>query len=460
MKRSESGRFFIAPPWAGAAVLALAAALVYLPAMRGGFIWDDDSLVTENPAVKTINGLFSIWFGNWQVDYIPLTMSSFWVEWHLWGPHAAGYHIVNVLLHAANAVLLWRVLKCLGVPGSWLAALLFAVHPVCAASVAWIAERKNTLSMFFYLLSLGWFLRFDDAVHSPVKTRNTGRLPWCSLAAFALALLAKSSVAVLPAVLLLFIWWRRGRVTREDLRRCIPFFVLAVVMALAAMGIQSRAVRGGVGVIHDSLWVRLIGGSWAVWFYLGKIALPTGLTMIYPRWEIDPRAAISYLPAVLYAGLLFVFWRWRKSWGRPCLFAFGYFTVALAPALGVVDMAFFSSSRVADHFQYLAIPGILALIASLARRKRLVASARAAGVVVGVLAFLTCQHNKALADSRALWEDNLEKNPNSWKVCMNLHDALLREGKTEEAVKYKEKADALLRSAAEKTGRQGETPSS
>ena len=438
------------PPWAGAAFLVLVTVLVYVPAMRGGFIWDDAGLLTENPAVKTIDGLYSIWFGNWAVDYIPLTLSSFWLEWHLWGLHPAGYHIVNVLLHAANALLLWRVLKSLGLPGSWLAALLFAVHPVCASSVAWIAERKNTLSMFFYLLSLWWFLRFDETAHSDVQTEKNQRWLRCSLAAFFLALLAKSSVAVLPVVLLLFVWWRRGRVTRRDLDRCIPFFVLAVLMALVAVAVQSRAVRGGVGVIHDSLWVRLLGGSWAVWFYLGKIVLPTGLTMIYPRWEIDPRSVLSYLPALLFAGLLVLFWRRRRSWGRPCMFAFGYFVVALAPALGMVDIAFFSSSRAADHFQYFALPGILALLAALARHKRRVAPALAAGMAVAVLACLACRHASVLADERTLWEDNLAKNPNSWKVCMNLSVVLLQEGDTERAAELKNRADALLRSSAGK----------
>lgn len=428
----------------GAAVLALVTLLVYVPAMGGGFIWDDDTLLTANPAVKTIDGLYSIWFGNWAEDYVPLTLSSFWAEWHLWGAHPAGYHIVNIILHAGSAVLLWRVLKLLGVPGCWLAALLFAVHPVCAASVTWIAERKNTLSMFYYLLSLWGFLRCDDLLHAPGGNGNSARGSGFSLAAFFLALLAKSSVAVLPAVLLLFVWWRRGRVTRRDLERCIPFFVLAALMALMALAVQSKAVHGGVGVIHDNLWVRLIGGSWAVWFYLGKIVAPVGLTMIYPRWVIDPRAAVSYLPALALAGLLFLLWRRRKSWGRPFLFALLYFLLALAPVLGMVDLAFFSNSRVADHLQYLALPGIIALIAALARPWRRIAPALAAALAVAALVWLTCRHEAVLANGERLWTDNYAKNPKSWKVCMNLSEALLEEHKTEEAIEWKKRADALL----------------
>jgi hypothetical protein len=173
--------------------------------------------------------------------------------------------------------------------------------------------------------------------------------------------------------------------------------------------------------------------------------------MIYPRWEIDPRAAVSYLPAFLLAGFFILIWRRRRSWGRPFLFAAGYFVVALAPALGLVDMAFFSNSRVADHFQYLALPGIVALIAALARQRRRIAPALAAGMAVAVLAFLTCRHEKVLADGRTLWEDNLAKNPNSWKVCMNLSVIYLQEGRTEEAVKLKNQADTLLRAGKAKS---------
>ena len=318
--------------------------------------------------------------------------------------------------------------------------------------MTWIAERKNTLSMFFYLLSLGWFLRFDESVHSPVKTgKRHGGCSGFSVAAFALALLAKSSVAVLPAVLLLFVWWRRGRVTRRDLDRCIPFFILAVLMALVAVAIQSRAVRGGVGVIHDSLWVRLIGGSWAVWFYLGKIVLPAGLTMIYPRWDIDPRAAVSYLPALLLAGLLFLFWRRRRSWGRPFLFAVRLFHVGAGPGAGDGGHGVFFQFQGRGPFPISGPSGDPRLDRRPGAARRRIAPALAAGMAVAVLAFLTCRHEKVLANGRTLWEDNLAKNPNSWKVCMNLSVIFLQEGKTEEAIKLKNQADTLLRAGKAKS---------
>jgi len=429
--------------------LVLVVILVYLPAICGGFIWDDDRLLTGNPAVKTADGLYSIWFGNWAEDYVPLTLSSFWVEWHLWGAHPLGYHVINVLLHAGNAVLLWLVLRRLQIPGCWLAALLFAVHPVCVESVAWISERKNVLSQFFYLWSIFWYLRGEDTA-AEAGGQNETRWYFLSLAAFFLALLAKSSVAVLPAVLLLLVWWQRGQVTKKDLDRCTPFFILAVLMGLMAIAVQSRAVHGGVGVIHDSLLVRLLGGSWAVWFYLGKAFVPTNLMMIYARWEIDPGAAMSYAPAILLAGLMFAFWRWRRGWGRPFFFAFAYFVVALAPALGLIDLAFFSNSRVADHLQYLALPGIAALFAAFLQRKLFWDGRLAAWVLAVVLATMTIHREIVMCDGRKLWEDNLAKNPNSWKACMNLSVILLEEGHTNEASVLSARANELLRSA-EKT---------
>ena len=206
-----------------AAALVAITFLAYLPAMRGGFIWNDDTFLTRNPLIKTPDGLRRLWFTTDPPDYFPLTSTSLWLEWRLWGMNPARYHVVNVLLHALSAVLLWRVLKRLKAPGAWLAGLIFAVHPVNVESVAWITERKNTLAMVLYMASLLAYLKFDEdgALRAYVVT----------LGLFLLALLAKTSVIMLPAVLLLCAWWRRGRIGRKDILRATPFAAVSGALA-------------------------------------------------------------------------------------------------------------------------------------------------------------------------------------------------------------------------------------
>src|SRR5208283_5191433 len=159
----------------------------------------------NNPLLKSARGLHDIWLGKNLTDYHPLTYSVFWLEWRCWGMNPAGYHAVNILLHAASVILLWLVLRKLRIPGSWLAALLFGVHPVCVASVAWIAELKNTLSMLFYLAALFCWLRSEEPALAGAAARSGEELNprWYALALlfFLLALLAKVSVVVLPVVL-------------------------------------------------------------------------------------------------------------------------------------------------------------------------------------------------------------------------------------------------------------------
>jgi len=486
--------------WAGAALLMLVTVLVYLPSMRAGFIWDDDTMLTQNPAVKSADGLYSIWLTSWSGDYVPLTTSSFWLEWHLWQANPAGHHLINILLHAANAALLWRVLARLRVTGAWLAALLFAIHPVCAASVTWIAERKNTLSMLLYLSSLLWFLRDDESIGATTDANGwrpaiRGQAPWFwrSLGAFALALLAKSSVAILPPVLLWCLWWRRGPIRRQDFARTLPFFALALALSVVAISIQHKALHTGAPVSPDRLLARLIGGGWALWFYLEKILLPANLTMIYQRWKINPGNALCYAPFFLFAAMIVLFWWNRRGWGRPWLFAFGYFVIALSPVLGFFNMAFYSNSQVADHLQYLAMPSILALIAAATQqsprapagpkdehsetpagppggrgetrrrgdgREGAVSPAPPPGVgkeprpillavvtpvaIAIVLSALTWRRESLLGSSQRLWEDNAVKNPTSWRVYMNLNIALLEQGKTNQAIQMYNKAMELF----------------
>ena len=191
-----------------AAMLLALTLLVYIPAMRCGFIWDDDAHVTRSLVLRDLDGLKQIWSNPLSIpQYYPLVHTTFWAEYQLWGLNATGYHVVNVVLHALGAVLLWRVLKRLNLPGAWLAAAIFAVHPVHVESVAWVTERKNVLSMVFYLLAAMAYLRF-----SPVEGEQRRDWRWYApmLLFFVGALLSKTVTASLPAALLVVIWWKRG----------------------------------------------------------------------------------------------------------------------------------------------------------------------------------------------------------------------------------------------------------
>ena len=383
---------------AGAGLIALITFTAYLPVFHAGFIWDDDTLLTANALVKSSSGLYDIWFSTRPYDYFPLFYTSFWFEWRLWGMNPLGYHLVNLLLHAAGAVLLWRVLKQLRISAAWWAALVFAVHPVCVASVAWIVERKNTLSLVFFLLSLLWYLRFEaqskaQDIRSGAGSQDPGatsqnppspithhsshgtslssnpRLNYAlSLAAFVLALLSKTSVVTLPFVLFLCVWWLRTAAARAphpgfrpavlDLRlgmRLAPFFLLSLLFGLVTVWFQSHRAMGGENSPVDPLLVRLLGGSWAVWFYLGKGLWPMNLAMIYPRWEINPALPLAYLPALVLLGVVGLAWQFRRTWGRPVLFGLGYFLLMLWPVLGFFNMSFFLYARVADHLPDLAL---------------------------------------------------------------------------------------------------------
>ena len=202
-------------PIVAGAVLFAITLLAYLPAFHGGFLLDDDLLLTANPLIKSPIGWLQFWHTNTTPDYLPLMSDSFWLEWRLWGLNPSGYHATNILLHAVSAILFWLLLRRLRVPGAWLAALIFAIHPVNVRSVAWIAERKNTLSMVFYLASLIAFEKWDDG--------RRRQAYWLSLVLFVAGLLSKSSTVVLPAVLLILTWYKRRALSRRDLVATAPF---------------------------------------------------------------------------------------------------------------------------------------------------------------------------------------------------------------------------------------------
>jgi protein O-mannosyl-transferase len=407
--------------WWLAVLLTVAVVLAYQPVWHAGFVWDDDEFLTANPTVKSIDfksadSLRQLWFTTASLDYYPMTYTMWWLESRLWGNNPLGYHLVNVILHALSAVLLWRVLLRLQIPGALLAAAIFALHPVNVESVAWISEGKNTLAMFFYAGTVLCWLKFEDS----------GLRRWygLALAGFALALFSKTAVSPLPVVLLGMAWWRRGRVGWNDVGRIIPFFVMAAALGLVTVWFHSHRALGGEVVRTDDFWSRLAGAGWAVWFYLYKAVLPLNLAFVYPRWQIDPENVLSYIPLLLLAAALVLCWRWGNAW----FFGLGYFVVMLLPVLGFLNIYFMRYSLVADHWEYFAIIGPIVLAAVIIRKPVLAAA------LLLALGALTWKQCGIYANSETLWRATLAKNPDSAMVRNNLSGELLETGQVDEAM--------------------------
>ena len=290
---------FASPPsswipqdWLLGLFLVLAVILTYLPVWYAGFIWDDDAHVTRLD-LRSWAGLGRIWFVLGAThQYYPLVHSIFWVEHWLWGDGPLGYHLVNILLHALSALLLVKILRRLEVPGAWLAAAIFALHPVQVETVAWITELKNLESLFFYLLALLAWMNFVDE-----PDRSWWHCYGLALAAYLLSLFAKTTACTLPAAMLLVLWLQGQRLTWS---RCIQ--ILPFLLAGLGMGLVSVWWKKHLGNYDDrfglplSVLQRMLIAGRALWFYAGKLAWPVDLTFSYPHWDINPGALLQYVP--------------------------------------------------------------------------------------------------------------------------------------------------------------------
>lgn len=423
-----------------AAVLVAATFAAHFPAVLADYTWDDDQYLYQSPLTLARDGLYRIWFTTEATDYWPLTRTTFWLEWRVWGNNPMPYHVANIALHALAAVLLWRVLKRLNVPevGAFLAGLIFALHPVTVESVAWISELKTVLSMVLYLLSILAYLQFED--------QDSRRWYVYALLAGAGALLAKTSVAMLPVVLLLCTWWRRGKLTRRDILRTLPFFALSLAIGLVTVWVEHNRSMGGAVVRPEGLASRIAASGWIAWFYLYKILLPINLVTIYPRWEVDSGHILSFAPLALLLACLAMLWGFRKSWGRAPLAAMGYFVITLGPVLGFVDIDFMRYSLVADHLQYLAMPGIIALLggclgtaASRARRSGSgVARGGSLAVIAGIvvlLATLTWRQASTYRNEETQWTHTIALNDRAWIAYRNRASAYISHGDFDRAIR-------------------------
>jgi len=416
-----------------AAVIVLAALWIYSPAYHGDWLWDDDQLLTQNPVVQsgTLQGLARLWFHPAGADFFPLSYTALWAQWPFFKLESTGYHVTTIVLHIAGSLLVWALLARMRVPGAWLSGLLFAVHPVCVESVAWVSETKNTLSLPLCLLScLCWVIQDDERERPARRIRSY----WLSLLLFLLAMFAKTSMVALPIVLLLHAWWRRGTITPWDVVRTFPFFLISLVLGLITVRYQWTGAIGAEKILVGGPASRIATAGMAILFYLKQIVWPLNLLPIYPRWDVDPPKVWQFLAwPVIAAGAA---WIWsnrgtaaRPEWGRHCILGLGFFLLMVAPVLGFVTISYMRITWVADHFIYLPMIGVIALIGAAAAtwyeraderaddqifsKSLILAGGTIAVCVFGCMSFL---YAHVWSNEDALWTHTLRFNPDAWQA--------------------------------------------
>ncbi len=425
-------------PWVWGLLLFILALVAYLPATRCGFIWDDADHVTSNPVIVGPLGLKEIWTTS-HARICPLVLTTFWVEHKLWGVNPMPYHVVNILMHAAAALALWRVLLQLKVPGAWLGAAIWMLHPVQVESAAWITEMKNTESAFFFLLSVLFFCKSRTSAAGSRQHHPSNLASFhysLSLLFGAMAMACKSSAVVLPLVLWLCAWWMEGRWNlRRNLRLIAPLLLLSALSAALSVWTQKVEGAGEAEKWALPILLRVAVAGRAPWFYLGKLIWPHPLITIYPRWEITFGSLAVWMPLIASVILSVFLWRNRNNktgLGRALFMTWFYFVTALLPVMGLLNHGFLEYTFVADHFQYLASMGPLALLGagiSLAmdainQRNRWLKPMLCSSLLVtlGVLTWLQCPMYK---DSITIWAATVRNNPGSWAAHYNIGNLAL-----------------------------------
>ncbi|MDO8539039.1 MAG: tetratricopeptide repeat protein [Opitutaceae bacterium] len=426
------------PGWRMAVGIGLLLAAVYVRVLHGGFVWDDNAHVTRE-SLRSLHGLWRIWFDlEATQQYYPLLHTAFWFEHVLWGDATVGYHVVNLVCHGAAAWLFGLTLHRLGVAGAVWGTLIFALHPVHVESVAWISEQKNTLSTVLYLGSALVYLRFDATRRLTVY--------FLALGLFILALLTKTVTATLPAALLVVFWWRRGRLNwRADVWPLLPWFVVGAAAGLFTAWVE-RAIIGAEGAEYAFRFTeRLVLAGRVVWFYFAKLVWPAELIFIYPRWTISSSSLVQWVPLVAAVVVVWILFRLRVR-ARGPLAATLFFGGTLFPVLGFLNVYPFRYSFVADHFQYVASFGIIALAAAgahgFSRSFRRLGAVIPAGFVAA-LAIVSWTQAGLYRDQETLWRATIARNPDGHLAWLNLGAHLVNVGRYGEACPLLERALAL-----------------
>jgi tetratricopeptide (TPR) repeat protein len=437
----ESKSGWKADTWAPLMLVALL--VVYWPALRGDFVWDDDAHISANQTLRSAKGLWDIWFRPGATcQYYPLSFTGFWLGYHLWGLNPPGYHLVTLALHGVVSVLLWQVLKRLEVRGAWLAGAIFALHPVNVMSVAWMTELKNTLAGTLVLGAAWVFLRFGQlGVYRTKPTMGTGwRLGLLSLVLFQLAMFAKTAVSFLPVTLLLLVWWKQQRITW---RRVWPILaMLGIAMGMGLMTLHIERLHGATGNdFQMGPLQRVLVSGRSFWFYLGKLFFPYPLTFIYERWKIDVGAWWQYVYPLATMGLLGGLWMLRKRFGKGPFVAVLHFYIATSLLVLIQVLYMMRYTFVSDHWQYFGCMSVLALaaagIAGALGRLGMWARPSGATMIIGLLlalATLSWRQCAMYVDAETFWQTTIRRNPNCPMAYYNLGLAYFQQGRLGEAI--------------------------
>lgn len=442
--------------WLRAGALLVIGAWAHSSAIHGTWLWDDDQYVTANPLLRSGAGLWHIWVSPSGVNYFPITESVRWCEWQLWGNAPWGYHLVNVITHLIGSLLVWKLagkiaMAARGFPADteagshwspWAAGLLFAVHPICVESVAWISELKNTLSLIPLLLAACAVIEYD--AHQ--RSRDLRRASLLFLA----AMLCKSTVAMFPVIVLLYLAWKHRRASWSYLSISLPFFAVAIVLGCVTLVFEYTRAIGHSAPALEGIGTRLQAAGLSTSFYLWKSVCPWGLLPLYPRWPIEPGSLPQLLPWPLLGAVFGICWKYRQRWGRHALLALGFFVVNLLPILGLVPMAYLRLAWVADHFAYLSLVGIVIALPAAAEcalgrlgGSRLLASQV---ILVGIalaLAAGTHAYGKTFTSPEELWTYTLDRNPTAWNAWNEIAVIRCDEGRFPEAISCFQRALAL-----------------
>jgi hypothetical protein len=397
----------------------------FLPSLGSDFVlWDDDMNFTDNPSYRGLSPshlrwMFTTFHGG---HYQPLSWITLGLDYTLWGMNPLGYHLTNLLLHAVNALLVYRLIAAL-VPGVGASAaavgtLLFAIHPLRVESVAWATERRDVLSGLFFLLTVLAYVRY-------ARARDAGR-PWggalvVSLACFMLSLLAKAWGVTLPLVLLVLDVYPLRRLARGGnalhlLVEKLPYAVLAAGGAVLAQ-LASNLVPAKRTLVQHDVLQRAAQAAYGLVFYLWKTVVPTQLSPIYllelTLRPTEPRyVACAVLVVAVTVGV--VLYRRRAPWAAA---AWGCYVLILVTVLGFVQTG---PQIVADRYSYLAcLPWVVLVAAALARP---LARPAAMALAVGALAVLgvaTIRQTRVWHDSRSLWEHTLRIDPDNYVAYLN-----------------------------------------